>query len=238
MTSRRIARELAVILLPQLPKDKAKLELIEVEDLASKAVAMLCDYGKENLAEVDALITKTSDELMTTEIEHPTNVRSIAQLLPVTLTTEQVKEQLANLKRALNLVTEAIDMPALALHSHPGKSEIKEFLIQLVNAYSEHRQEIDDFIRQAKAKWQIERMVSIDRDILRLACAEAFYMPDIPIAVVINEAVDLCHRFADDKAAKFINGILADLDKDAEYFRQHGTLPEKISVDDTAENLG
>jgi N utilization substance protein B len=201
------------------------------------------------LAEVDALLTKSYSDLMDTEIEHPTNVRSIAQLLPVTLSSEQVKEQLANLKRALNQVSEALDIPALAMQSHPGsmemvcqhcqqantfvppaldKSEVKYFLVSLVTAYAEHRQEIDDFIRQAKAKWQIERMVSIDRDILRLACAEAFYMPDIPVAVAINEAVELCHRFADEKAAKFINGILADLAKDAEYYRQHGAFPEKI----------
>ncbi len=81
-------------------------------------------------------------------------------------------------------------------------------------------------------------MVSIDRDILRLACAEAFYMPDIPVAVAINEAVELCHRFADEKAAKFINGILADLDEEAEHFRQYGTFKEKeVKEEDSAENI-
>ncbi len=173
MSARRIARELAVILLPQLPKDKAKLETLEIDALASKAVAMLTDYAKENLAEVDAQISKTFDQLMDTEIEHPTNVRSIAQLLPVNLSSEQIKEQLTLLKRSLNLVSEALDIPALCLQSHPGnigivcehcgkestfvpdsldKSEVKHFLITLVSTYAEHRQEIDNFIKQAKCQ--------------------------------------------------------------------------------------
>lgn len=224
MSARRIARELAVILLPQLSKNKAKLEMPEMETLASKAVTSLCDYARENLDEADALTTKTMADLTDTEIEHPDNRRSIAKLLPVPFTTEQMKEQLAILKRTINLVSEALDVPALVLQTKLDKSDVKEFLLRLVNTYLEHRDEIDNFIRAAHAKWQIERMVSIDRDILRLACAESFYMHDIPIAVAINEAVELCHRFADEKAAQFINGILGDLSTEAEYFRQHGKL--------------
>jgi N utilization substance protein B len=67
-------------------------------------------------------------------------------------------------------------------------------------------------------------MVSIDRDIIRLACAEAFYLPEIPINVAISEAVELSHRFADARAAKFINGVLADIGEDAKHFRKTGEL--------------
>lgn len=247
MSARRIAREMAVILLPQLPKDKAKLETLELEVLASKTVEILCDHARENLGEVEAFVDKTLNELIDIEIEHPDNVRSIAKVLPIALTSEQAKEKLLELKRMVNLLNEALDIPALALQSHPAhteiecphchehstfvpkaldKSEIKEFLLLLVNTYLEHKKEIDEFIRRANAKWQIERMVTVDRDILRLACAEAFFINDIPVPVAINEAVELCHRFADDRAARFINGILADLSEEAQYFREHGTFPE------------
>ncbi|HMX46238.1 MAG TPA: transcription antitermination factor NusB, partial [Candidatus Obscuribacter sp.] len=86
--------------------------------------------------------------------------------------------------------------------------------------YLEHKETIDEFIKRSKSKWRMERMVSIDRDILRLACAETFYMPDIPINVAISEAVELSHRFADARAAKFINGILGDLSEEAEAVRR------------------
>ena len=71
-------------------------------------------------------------------------------------------------------------------------------------------------------------MVSIDRDILRLACAEAFFIDEVPINVAISEAVELCHRFADEKAAKFVNGVLADLSEQAKEFRKTGEFPEYI----------
>jgi N utilization substance protein B len=150
--------------------------------------------------------------------------------MPVSLTSEQMKEQFNILKRTINAVAEALDVPSLALQTTLEKDKIKDFLSCLVNAYAEHKEEIDNFIRKADAKWQIERMVSIDRNILRLACAEAFYMPDIPIPVAINEAVELCHRFADEKAAKLINGILGDLSQEAEYYRQHGQFPDPDAI--------
>lgn len=200
MSARRIARELAVILLSQLPKNSNKLEKTELNELVSKAVAMLHEYAKENLAEVEGLLSRTYGEITDIEIEHPTNVRSIAQLLPVKVNTEDVRDQLGSLKRAYSLINEALDIPLLVLESRSEtKSEVKDFLLRLVNTYLEHQEVIDNFIKQASTKWEVSRMVNINLDILRLASAEAFFMPDIPIAVAINEAVELCHRFADEK---------------------------------------
>jgi hypothetical protein len=44
----------------------------------------------------------------------------------------------------------------------------------------------------------------------------------VPVNVAIAEAVQLCHRFADERAAKFINGVLSDLAEEAKYFRNQG----------------
>ena len=101
----------------------------------------------------------------------------------------------------------------------------------------DHRDEIDEMIKKVKERWRIDRMVTIDRDIIRLACAEAFFMPDVPVNVAISEAVELSHRFADDKAAKFINGVLSDLGKQAKTFRETGKLPALPPVE-AAESGG
>lgn len=248
MSARRIARELAVIVLPQLSKDKQKLEQADLDWLVTKAVTMLCDYAKENLSEADALLNGAGHDLVDIEVEHPDNNESVEKLSPVTLTTEQLKKQVVSLKRTINLVAEALDVPALLLRSgaaelhfkckgcgqdneinyeQDSKSDVKAFLQRLISTYVEHRLEIDQFIKHAKSKWQVARMVSVDRDVLRLACTEAFFMPDVPISVSINEAVDLCHRFADERAAKFINGILGDLSREARYFRAKGVFLER-----------
>ncbi len=81
-------------------------------------------------------------------------------------------------------------------------------------------------------------MVSTDRDILRLACTELFYLPSVPVKVCINEAVELCHQFADAKAAKFINGVLADLASLADTYRKTGEIPayEEEAEEDSVES--
>ncbi|HIA52628.1 MAG TPA: transcription antitermination factor NusB [Candidatus Melainabacteria bacterium] len=249
MTARRVAREIAVILMPQLPKTRAGSEALEMGALIEKTVRMLADYAKQNLLDAGAILEKTNFELHNIEAEHPDNSRSTQVLHPVALTTEQLREQIAQVERALHLVAEALDVPEMTLASgsssinipckqcgHTNRAtfekyshaEIRDFLLTLLNAYSEHKVEIDEYIKSTRSKWNVERMVSIDRDILRLACAEAFFIHEVPINVAISEAVELCHRFADEKAAKFVNGVLADLSEQAKEFRQTGEFPQYI----------
>lgn len=248
MSARRIARELAVIVLPQLPRNKSRLEKIELDTLIGRTVQMLSDYARQCLAEADAMRVKAAQQLLELEAEHPNNVENIDSLAPVPVATSVLREQLELIERAAHLVSEALDMPEISVttgnrvtritckkcaniiehrEEHLQESEVLEFLGLLVSTYLENREQIDELIRHAKAKWKVERMVSIDRDILRLACAEAFFIKDVPIRVCISEAVELSHRFADDKAAKFINGVLGDIAIDAEHFRRTGQFPER-----------
>lgn len=259
MSARRIARELAVIVLPQLPKNKEKLEALEVDVLIARAVHMLQDYGRQILADTNAAITKAAAEVGDLEFNNPKNADKVEDFEPVPIDTAFLKTQLTNLERVMNLVSEALDIPEMTMHfgsasveahcrkcgestkafvQSPNKTEVKEFLVRLVQTYFANRSTIDTFIKQAKAKWQVERMVSIDRDILRLACAEALYMPDIPINVCISEAVELCHRFADERAAKFVNGVLSDLSSQARGFRIHGTFTDDEQTDDNQKKGG
>lgn len=247
-TARRIARELAVIVMPQLPKDKKKLAGLDIEVIVGRAVRILTDYAKQNLSDANALLIRASQQLLDVEIEHPDNARVLEDVKPVNCSTDQLRSQIELIERSLHLVAEALDIPDMALHSRsstnmcincgqavsdareaPDRDDVKAFLIKLITTYAEHREEIDNFIKRAKAKWHVDRMVSIDRDILRLACTEAFYLPDVPLNVCISEAVELAHRFADETAAKFINGVLADLAKEAQYFRYHGELKDSAS---------
>jgi N utilization substance protein B len=255
MSARRIARELAVIIMPQLPKNKEKLESIELDELIARAVHMLRDYAKQALSEANSLLLKSSAKLNELELEHPSNEEQVEHLSAVPIKTSDLREQVENIERALNFVAEALDIPEMALGTglvevnvnckkcaesnvayiqQPTKTNIQDFLVKLIQTYNENRNQIDEFIKLAKAKWQVERMVSIDRDILRLACAEALYMTDVPLNVCISESVELCHRFADDKAAKFVNGILGDLSEQARYFRHHGVFRPADELTDGA----
>lgn len=75
--------------------------------------------------------------------------------------------------------------------------------------------EIDSLIvSNLKEGWQFARLMSVDRNILRLAVFELlFAQPTLPKGVVINEAVELAKRYGTDDSARFVNGILDSISK-------------------------
>lgn len=68
--------------------------------------------------------------------------------------------------------------------------------------------EIDDVIQSASRNWRLDRMSRVDRNILRLATYELRFTEDVPVKVVINEAVELAKRFGAAESPAFVNGIL------------------------------
>lgn len=85
------------------------------------------------------------------------------------------------------------------------------FINDLVFGVLEHKQEIDDYIRERLQKWSLERIGNVDRAILRIAIYEMKYIDDVPIRVSMNEAIELAKIFGDDESSKFINGVLSKI---------------------------
>ena len=75
--------------------------------------------------------------------------------------------------------------------------------------------EIDDIISQNSIGWSIKRISKTALCVLRLAIFEIKFMQDIPTAVSINEAVELCKKYATNDDASFVNGILSTVAKNA-----------------------
>lgn len=72
-----------------------------------------------------------------------------------------------------------------------------------------NRTRIDEQIVANARGWALDRMPALDRAILRLAIHELMHRPDVPVAVVIDEAVELAKRFSTDDSGRFVNGVLA-----------------------------
>jgi len=85
---------------------------------------------------------------------------------------------------------------------------LKVFAVFLVRGVSEHRDRLNEYIRQYARNWELDRMAVIDKNILRIGIYEILYVEDIPPKVSINEAVELAKRFGDTDSPKFVNGIL------------------------------
>jgi len=90
-------------------------------------------------------------------------------------------------------------------------SEVRSFTTQIVRGASENLAEIDALIAKYSEHWEIDRMPTIDRSILRSAIYELLYRDDIPPKVAINEALELANKFSTPDSGKFINGILDKL---------------------------
>ena len=72
----------------------------------------------------------------------------------------------------------------------------------------EHMEEIDELINRFAKGWKTNRISKVSRSILRLCVYEMLYCKDIPESVSINEAVELCKKYDEEKARAFINGVL------------------------------
>jgi N utilization substance protein B len=99
------------------------------------------------------------------------------------------------------------------------EAAIRAFAEPLIRGTLEHRQEIDALIQQHAVNWDLHRMATVDRNVMRLAIHEMLHRDDIPPVVSINEAVDIAKKFSTPDSGKFVNGILdkirADLPRPA-----------------------
>jgi transcription antitermination protein NusB len=84
----------------------------------------------------------------------------------------------------------------------------QEFATSIVTAAVTRAAEIDELIATSSKNWRIERMSRVDRNILRLGACELLNFRDVPVKVVINEAVELAKRFGTAESSAFVNGVL------------------------------
>jgi transcription antitermination protein NusB len=83
--------------------------------------------------------------------------------------------------------------------------------LRLTMGVLEHRDDLDATIAAAAERWTIDRMPVIDRAVLRLALYELRHEPDVPVAVILNEAVRIAKAFSTEHSGRFVNGVLATL---------------------------
>jgi len=86
--------------------------------------------------------------------------------------------------------------------------ETRAFAERLVCGAVRDAVRIDDLIRRFSQNWRLERMATVDRNVMRLAIYEILSEKDTPAPVAINEAIEIAKRFGGEESAEFVNGIL------------------------------
>ena len=85
------------------------------------------------------------------------------------------------------------------------------FTVALLDGVAAHAARIDELVAKAAEGWELDRMPALDRAVLRLATYELLVERDTPVAVVIDEAVELAHQYSTESSGSFVNGVLATI---------------------------
>ena len=83
-----------------------------------------------------------------------------------------------------------------------------EYIKEVIKSVVDHKEEIDEVIKNSLINWTIDRVSKVNLTIVRLAIAEMLYINDVPEVVAINEAIELTKKYSDDKSVSFVNGAL------------------------------
>lgn len=85
----------------------------------------------------------------------------------------------------------------------------EDFATALIEGVSRHQSEIDALISAHSEQWRAERLAEVDLAVLRLAVYEMCFCDDIPVAVAIDEAVELAKEYSTKDSSRFVNGVLS-----------------------------
>jgi N utilization substance protein B len=129
-------------------------------------------------------------------------------------------------KRALDILFEAelrgrSVQETLSDRLAAGDPPVAEYTVRLVEGTVARIDEIDQVLAGYAEGWSLDRMPTIDRNLLRLAAYELLCVDDVPSAVAISEAVRLAGDLSTESSAHFVNGVLSSVDRDRPAVSQH-----------------
>ncbi len=92
----------------------------------------------------------------------------------------------------------------------------KSFMTVLLDTVSQKKNELDLIITKAAPDWPLDKISTVDRNILRIGLAELLFADskEVPAKVAINEAIELAKNYGGEKSGKFVNGVLGSVYKE------------------------
>ncbi len=208
MQARRAARELALILFSQMDTIK-NIDKTNFQDIVLKSVRTLTNNSTDELKTAANAILEMKDYINEYEANHPKNlerpieVSDVPVPLPMTSDMQGRLDDLLNIAEKAMLALEIAEMAALS-----ENASVKEYISKITTEFNVHKDEIDAQIKKFAFGWDINRLVKMDKDILRIAICELLFVQDAPVKVVIDEALELCKKYSTDDSSSFVNGIL------------------------------
>jgi N utilization substance protein B len=195
MQARRIARELALLSISQLPSNPDTLEERSLQNVVVAAVRTLTTEAEEALETASEELKQSNERLLSSQTRAINVERSRAM----------VTEAITLTQSAINRLGIAIEIPEIVQLAN--QKEVRTYILEIVRTFKTNREEIDQLLTKALVDWQLNRLASVDRDILRIATTEIIYL-GVPSRIAINEAVELAKRYSGEDGHRFVNGVL------------------------------
>ncbi len=118
-------------------------------------------------------------------------------------------------ERTLNLLYEAASRSVDPLEALAGQViDVDPLTDALVRGVADGLERIDQLIAGRAKDWSLDRMPLVDLCVMRLGVYELLERDDVPVAVILDEAVELAQRFSTESSGRFVNGVLAAIARD------------------------
>jgi N utilization substance protein B len=201
MQSRTLSRELALLILGQIP-DRAAAAApaadTPLETVLLQALSSLAEHVRESLDHSAEDLRQAQQELLDSELQ-----QAGGDSLP--RVRQHLSDGIGRAEQALNRLSASLELPRLLLLA--DQEGVRRDALARASGVLRERAAIDRRLDAVMEGWRLARLPRIDRDILRLAVVD---LEDFatPPAVACNEAVELANRYSDEQGRRMINGVL------------------------------
>jgi transcription antitermination protein NusB len=202
LNTRSAGRELAFLALNQLSQNTNP----DPDQLLLAATRTLRNYAKDQVKRVRRHLATLGEAFFNDNLTEKEN--------PQKLDLEKIHKNIIKLETCTFQILESLELPELLNQSREAYS----FAGEIVLFVRKNKSRIDELIisalqiRKDKEKhWNFDRILSVEKNIFKIATAEFLMKPDCPPAIIIDEALKLAEKYGADESAKFVNGVLSDL---------------------------
>ena len=210
MQARRAARELAFILFSQFDKKITNYSKENLDDIIIKSVRILSGSANDELKTALGSLIDMRNKIDDYEAEHEINLNRPIDAANISVPIMMTGEMAGKIDEMIDVAEKALLALEIAeFVTLESQNEVKSYAVDIVEAYQQNHDEIDGIIKKYAAGWDFDRLVKMDKDILRIAISELLYIKEAPMKVVVDEALELAKKYSTDDSASFINGILA-----------------------------
>ena len=210
MQARRASRELAFLLFSQFDKKIANYSKENLNDIIIKSIRVLLSTAGEDLKLSLGTLLDFKNKIADYEAEHEINLNRPMDASNVAVPVVMSSELSAKIDEMIDVAEKALlGLEIAEFVALDSEQEVKDYAVKIAQTYHQHNKDIDDTIAKYASGWDFERLVKMDKDILRIAVSELLYIKETPMKVVVDEAVELAKKYSTEDSASFVNGILA-----------------------------